>query len=341
MTRARPARGVLRPGRTAPGKLPGTCFKTACALLAGVLVSGCGTVQRAYVDPDAEFTRAVTLRSQGQHADAGDAFARFARRFEQDSRADFAQFLSGEEYAAAGNSDAAVDAFNTLFRRFPHSAYLSRANDMCVRLGTDMLASGNNKGAAFLERVIDRTPYGPTATAAHMELGKYYLESERPNDARLEFDSVAREQPNTPLGVQAEFLAAVSEYRLIGRHVRNMDHLVSARERLLKLRTASLDATDMETVDRYLGVIADLAAEHHMLMAQFYLKQGEIVPALAHLREIVDRYPGTRHHEPAADLILFIREEARKMEEADKGKRTEPQEGPATPAKAKVGEERK
>ena len=64
-----------------------------------------------------------------------------------------------------------------------------------------------------------------------------------------------------------------------------------SRERLLRLRTASLSADDMQMVDRYLARTAELAAERQFLNARFFLKQGKPMQAVPYLREIVEIAP--------------------------------------------------
>ncbi len=286
--------------------------RLALCVLSAVCFSCAAQNEGAYVDTDAEFDRAVSLRSAGEHAAAATAFGEFAQEFEHDRRADLAQYLSGEEYIAAGREQAAFEAFCDLYRRFSHSRYLTRADRTCVETGKRLLGSGNSQGVDFLEKVTNRAPYGELAAEAHTALGKYYYENHRFADAGFEFDAAVKGVRDPRLRAQAQLGAALCEYRQIDRPVRNMGHVLEARERLRKLRTAPLDADDMRTADRYLDAALDLAAEHHLRMVTFYLKQGELAPGLAHLREVIENYPGTRYSEAAARLVLFIQKERRK-----------------------------
>ena len=275
---------------------------------------GCGTpARRALVDADAEFDRAVRLRSEGRHVAAAAAFAAFAKDYERiDPRADFAQFLAGDERLAAGHDEAAFEAFSELYRRFPGSAYLGRADGKCLEIGRRLLKAGDSAGAELLGRLADRAPYTGLAAEAHMNLGNHYYAKARFADARFEFDAAAEAQPNGALAAKAQLGAALCEYRQIDRPARNMDHVLAARERFRKLRTAPLSAAEMQSVDTYLKEVLDLAAERHLLMARFHLKQGEVGPALAYLREVLESYSGTRYYEPALTLMLLIEEESRK-----------------------------
>jgi len=276
-----------------------------------VLSCGCATRgERAYVDADAEFRRAEELRLAGKDAAAAKAFERFAKRLDYDSRANYAQYLSGEGYLAAGNYDAALAAFDRLYRRFPYSPYLARANDRCLVIGKAMLKAGNSRGVEVLDHVAARAPYGATAVEAHMLLGAYYYKRGRFDQAKFEFDSIVA-QSRQGAHPRAELSAALSEYRQIDRPARNLERLEAARRRLLRLRKQALSEKDERLAEKYLREIVDLGAERHLLMAAFYLKQGALEPAVAHLNKILEKFPTSRHRTRAENEIRFI-QEARK-----------------------------
>ena len=113
-------------------------FVLCAAVLA---VSGCGTTRPAYVDEDARFQRAVQLRSAGEHQAAAAAFADYAREFPTESRAGLAQYWNGEELEAAGNDEAAFDAYVAVEERFPESEYVGRARAKCLEIGNRLLAT--------------------------------------------------------------------------------------------------------------------------------------------------------------------------------------------------------
>jgi len=288
-----------------------------CCLLAfaGVGCTAPAGRQPAFVDVDAQFAAAARLRSGGRHLESAKAFAAFVRRFDHDPRADFAQFLAGEEYLAAGQTDPALEAFRTLFRLFPHSQYLDRANAACVKAGRDLLTAGNLKGVAILESALTRAPYGEQAAQAHLALGRYYYGKSRFADARAEFDEATAALKGiaaSPIATSAELGAALAEFNQVGRTSRNINYLLDARKRLQRLQKSPLTADEARLVDRCLAEIEDRAAEREMDLAGFYLKQGQVAPALTHLRTILAEYPGTRYRQAVTDLVLFVEQEVRK-----------------------------
>jgi|GEM_PF-3976561 len=285
-------------------------------LFAAVLAaSGCGSTRPAYVDEDARFRRAVQLRSAGEHQAAAAAFADYAREFPTESRAGLAQYWSGEELEASGNDEAAFDAYVALEDRFPESDYVGRARAKCLEIGNRLLTTDATAGERLLRRMADRARHSEAAAQARMRLGEHYFTQGRWAEAKFEFDDVAHEQPQGRLRAKAELRAALAEFRQIDRVDGNMEHALAAQRRLMQLRTAPLDANDMQVVDRYLARVLNLAAEHHLRTAQFYLKQGELRPALNLLREVLETYPDTPSAEPAANLTAFILELLREGEE--------------------------
>lgn len=291
------------------------CKRLTFAVCAAVLaVSGCGTTRPAYVDEDARFQRAVQLRSAGEHQAAAEAFADYAREFPTESRAGLAQYLSGEELEAAGHDQGAFDAYIAVDERFPESAYVGRARAKCLEIGNRLLATDAAAGERLLRRMADRTRHSEAVAQAHMRLGEYYFAQGRWAEAKFEFDGVALEHPHSDLCARAQLRAALAEFRQIDRVDGNMEHVLAAQQRLMALRTAPLDANDMQIVDRYLADVLNLAAERHLRTAQFYLKQGELRAALNLLREVLETYPDTPSAEPAANLTAFILEMLREGE---------------------------
>ena len=280
-----------------------------CALAAACCGCGGGT-RAAFADTDAEFDRCMLLRRTGRHARAAAAFAQFAAKFEHDRRADYAQYLSGEQYRAAGQHEAAFEAYSKLFTAFRHSAYLSKANDRCLEMAEELLARGRSRGVRFLEQVTFRSPYGEQSARAHMMLGNHYYAQARFADAKFSFDAIVNEHPGSRVVAKAALGAALCEYRQIDRPARNMAHAAAARDRFRKLRTAPLSAAEMGLVDKYLAEVIDLIAERQLLMARFHLKQGELASALAYLRDIIENCRSSRYSRAAADLVLYIHEQS-------------------------------
>ena len=276
--------------------------------------SGCGATGRgAYAEADAQYERARSLYLAGDHVAAGQALGAFADRFRYHQNADTAQYWSGEAYYAAGHHEAAFDAYQKLSRHFKRSKFLARANRRCFQIGSKLLEVGDAKGIEVLDYAIDQGRFADLAVKAHMDLGTYYWGRGRFAEAQIEYDAVARDHAGSGSAPLARFMAALSLYRQVDEPARNMEKLAAARKRLRGLRTAALPAGLMEQLDRYLGRADDLGAERHLLTARFYLKQGVFLPAIPHLKEVLEKYPESGDYEPIArDLIEFLRAENRK-----------------------------
>ena len=279
----------------------------SCVFLA--LCCGCAASDRRVPDdPAAAFQAAETLRLADSHRAAARAFADFARAFDYDRRAHVAQFRAGTEYLLAHQYDAALNAFEKLHREFRYSWHLVDANALCYGMGVDLLKAGDAKGVTFLEHVCLYARHGDWAHKAHVALGQHYLALGRFFEAQLEFQSALAEHSTGPDGVTAGLLVARSEYKQIDRPARNMDHLEAARHRLKQLSGATTGTKDHAAVKKHLADIAELGAERHLLMTRFYLRQGAVAPALAHLDEVIRRYGASVQRWPAAgevqDLIL-------------------------------------
>ncbi len=279
-----------------------------CAL--AIVCAGCGGGSRlAIVDPDAELDRAAFLARKGAHAEAAEAYAEFAEKFDHDNRADYAQYKSGDEYRAAGRYEAASEAYAKLFTDFTHSRYLSKANDDCIAMGKKMLKDDDAGGLRFLALITYRSPYGKQSAEAHMAMANYNYARRRFAEAKVDYEAVAVDHPQDPRAPRAALGSALCEYRQIDRPARNIARALEAKRRFSKLRTAPLTAAEMTLVDRYLPEVINLLAERQMLMARVHLKQGELDAALRYLEDIIDNYRKSRYYEAAAELALYIHEQ--------------------------------
>jgi outer membrane protein assembly factor BamD (BamD/ComL family) len=283
------------------------------------LCAGCGlTGESAYVDEAAKLQHAHSLRAEGLHVRAAKTYASFAREFQETypTRAAMAQYLCGEEYFAAGELDEAVVAFERLVARFPHSPDVSRANARRLEVGRAQLAGDDDAGIKTLESLIDHAMYIRLGADARMALGKYHYNAKRFNAAHMEFALVARGPKFGTLNERARFFAACSAYWNVRWPVRDIAQLKAAREGLRRLQTtasAVLSPQEVQAAQRYFDVLTEMGARHHLRMARFYLKQGTIAPASAHLREVLTEYRASSHSETAARLTLLIDKEAKKV----------------------------
>lgn len=285
-------------------------------LSAALILWGCASgPQSAYVNPDSAFTSAMDLRSEGKHKEAAEAFLDFAQRFDHDQRAHLAQYMAGEEYSEAGLFFKALSAFDELYRNFKYSDYLGRADRRTLEMGIALLESGDDRGREFLEKVKVRAPYSPAAYEARMYLGRNLYKKGKFDDAHFEFDAVSRNTSGV-VRAEADMNAALAACAIAAKSPGNAGALENAMKRLEIVRSAELSVESMGVVDAALKDLSDKAAEQHMILASFYLKQAEPMAALAHLKEITEKYPLSRLHKPAADLTLFIYQEAARLRAA-------------------------
>jgi tetratricopeptide (TPR) repeat protein len=262
------------------------------------------------VDADAALLRAEEFRSAGRHAAAARAYARFADEVSHDPRADYAQFVAGEAWLAAGKEQKALAAFARLHERFEHSRYLDQATKRVLEIGVAWARSNRSAAEEILEQVTLRSPYSEMAAQAHLELGRFYLRRGRYVAARTSFDEVQKAGGSAERIDKADLAAAVCELHLAGRPVRNLGRVEAARERLDRLRRQPLSAENMQAADRLLARAVDLGGEHHLRMARFYLRQDAVGPALVHLRHVMTDFPTSSHCPAAAELLGLIAREA-------------------------------
>ncbi|MFW6107599.1 MAG: outer membrane protein assembly factor BamD [bacterium] len=284
-------------------------------MFAVVAVCGCAGRRGAYVDAGSRYDRATKLAAEGRHLAAARALARFAEDFPHDQKAHLAQYESGVQYEAAGEREAAFEAFRTLRRKFEYSWLIPEANGRCLKIGRELLGSGDEFGVTVLDHVVASARHSDLAVEAHLALAEHAYDQARFADAQREFAAVSVEYPKHEKALYAGFRAALCAYRRIGGPARNMRHLQEARLRFGKLRASDLGIREQELADRYLEAIGELGAQRHLEMARFYFKQGLVAPARAHLAEVLRRYPdaGARA-EVAQEVIELIQNEYNREE---------------------------
>jgi tol-pal system protein YbgF len=117
-----------------------------------------------------EYRRAITLFSQGKHADARAAFQKVFDADPAGELADNALFWIGETYFVAANYPEAMRYYSRVAKDF---ADQNKAPDAVFRMGMTYEKTGDlGMARRTFEECIQKYPYSSPAAAARMELKK-------------------------------------------------------------------------------------------------------------------------------------------------------------------------
>lgn len=120
--------------------------------------------------------------------------------------------LLGRAYRELGSTDAAVVAFQTIIDQYPQDALFGEA---LLEQGATRFLAGDDAGA--IERylfIADNYGYLPEAPEALWRAGYIYATTDQPEQARVLFERLASEHPNTSQAVDGLFLAASAAFAL-------------------------------------------------------------------------------------------------------------------------------
>ncbi|PKD43827.1 tetratricopeptide repeat protein [Rhodohalobacter barkolensis] len=257
------------------------------------------------------FRQAENMMQSGDYEAAVDEFRQYLRITNNQELVPDAYINMADAYVRTDNTEAAIEALQTLVNDFPDSdqtasalAELGRLHydegnyresyesyeqlieadaryrqEGILGMGNANIAMGNvNEARQNFEEVLS---IDENSDAARVGLGKVLLEDDRVEEARRFFSLVA-ENNTTDIGAEAQYL--------LGESYLSSGDSESAREAFSRVQVL------FETYDVWV-------AEAQYKIAEIHIREGRRGDAMSLLESIVEQYPGTSGAEKAEALL--------------------------------------
>jgi tetratricopeptide (TPR) repeat protein len=257
------------------------------------------------------FRQAENMMQSGDYEAAVNEFRQYLRITNNRELVPDAYINMADAYVRTDNTEAAIEALQTLVNDYPDSDQIASAlaelgrlhyqegnyresyqnyeqlieadaryrQEGILGMGNANIAMGNvNQARQNFEEVLS---IDENSDAARVGLGKVLLEDDRVEEARRFFSLVA-ESNTTDIGAEAQYL--------LGESYLSSGDSESAREAFSRVQVL------FETYDVWV-------AEAQYKIAEIHIREGRRGDAISLLESIVERYPGTSGAEKAEGLL--------------------------------------
>lgn len=181
------------------------------------------------------------------------------------------------------------------------------------KAGKEELNDGSYSSAEeYYTKLLSRFPYGKLAQQSQLDLAYAYYKSGEPEKALAQIDDFLRTYPQHPYADYALFMKGVVEY----------EQNISLFSRLIPTNLSQTDPEQLKKafddfnllVQRYpkseyaedaryrMVYIRNLLGEHSLEIANYYLRQGAYVSAIARAKQVLEKY----EQSPSAPYALAI-----------------------------------
>ena len=204
-----------------------------------------GMVKAVDAEADAMIAQAEQYGRQGNVGKEIKLLEKVATQHQVAPNADRARFMLGQAYEAKGDYREAFKQYSRLIERYPQSALyrdaLNRQLSMAMRGAQGKLIvpvlwgawhsnMESDKVVEWLRFIIDKAPYNDMSATAASLLGKFLVEKERYEDARVEYARLVEKYPDSPYAPEAQLMVAQLWATSRTRGENTLVNLTNARE---------------------------------------------------------------------------------------------------------------
>jgi outer membrane protein assembly factor BamD len=242
-----------------------------------------------------------------------------------------AQYRLGTVYEEIGDFYKAFRAYQDLVQRYPQSEQMAEALKREFQIG-NLFLSGRKAKLMGLEilpsapraievfkHLTEAAPYSEYGDQAQFHLGLAYKKANRFDEAKVAFQTLVDNYPESPLVPQARFQIADTSYVhsvTANRDQRVIDQAETDIDRFLREYP---DSSVSDKAAKLRQEIDEKNAEKNYRIARFYEKENYLDSAFIYYRDVAARYPHTSWGSKAKDRISALERPAEflKAQEAE------------------------
>lgn len=205
----------------------------------------------------------------------------------------------------SGDADGAYRLHKEFLNLHPDSPYADTALQRMYEIALSQSAS--SRGQHRLRDLLERYPASPLAAEAAFQIGKYYRQNGRYEEAILTFKMLILSYPESERVEAAVFLTGESEYGKYEGVEYESEPLSDARKQYELLLTQFQSGAYTQRAEKRLREINAEFARRDYLMALYYVRHGRPGSAEVYLKSIVNQYPETEYAHRASQTLARLK----------------------------------
>ena len=285
----------------------------AFLLLTGGLV-GCGRQVLSPQRADACLTRVREAYEAGRFDQVPSRAKPLLKAHPRTPGSEEAAFLAADAEDRRGRPMAAYKLYESLLREHPASGRIQDVSRREFAMASTRYAQGKRRlkghfmtfGAplhSVFEAAARHDPYADHAAYALLLAATCQYDDTYYEEALDILNRMVADHPRSPWLPQAEFLRAMTAYRLCKGATYDVARLRTAEEGFRGILRRWPDGQDADAARRMLVVIDDRWAEHGVRAARVYEKLAKPTSAELYYRDVIARYPESPWAEEARHAL--------------------------------------
>lgn len=270
--------------------------------------------------PDAQLEWAMSFYNAKVYDRAIKEFRKLIRHYPLSVLAAEAQYYIGLSLENLENYYQAFLAYQKTIDTYPYSKRIEEIVEKQYRIGKLFyggrkmkilgmsILPAKDKAIEIFRAVVNNAPYGKYADAAQYKIGLCFKEKKDFAQARLEFEKLLKEYPESSLIDEARYqialcsLEASLEYdydqSLTDKALRDFEKVI--------IETSRADINEQE-IDRAISNLRDKKAKKAYKTGEFYQRLGHIESAEIYYNDVIKDFPGSVWAAKALERLRVIK----------------------------------
>ncbi len=273
----------------------------------------------ALATPTLQYQQAVEFFEIGEFKRAHDEFNKLLVNYPDSREAPEAQYYLGRSLEELDKPYQAYLAYQKIIQSYPNSVRIGEAIERQYNIGEYFLKREpwkvfgisiydfvEHPSIRIFKSIVEESPYSDYAVRAQYKLGMIFLELGHFEKARLAFQKVLDNYPESRWAEPAKYQAALATAKVFPGADYDSRYLESASEKLDQFIQAHPEAQISEEARGQLAQLRNKEAEKIFETAEFYLRRNRPESARVYLSRIINQFSDTEYYQKAKEKIAII-----------------------------------
>jgi len=266
--------------------------------------------------PKAQLEFARGFLEKGQYKKANNEFQKLINYYPKAAEAAEAQYYMGESLEKLGEPYQAFKSYQKVIEKYPFSERITEIIEREFKIGEMLLEqktsvwqhlSGYEYPVVEVFRaVIENAPYSKFAPASYYNIGLFLEELGGYPEAKVEFDKIVTEYPQSDWVDKAKYQIALCEYRASLKPDYDQTNSKSATEKFEEILKSNPDTELSKKAKATVSELKNKDAESNFIIAKYYEKRKLIDSAKIYYRYIIENYPDNKWAAKAQERLYIM-----------------------------------
>ncbi len=273
-----------------------------------------------YTTPSLHLKSALDYFNKSKYKQALKEFKKIITHYPDSKEASEAQYYIAKCLEALKKPYHAFLEYNKLIITYPNSKRIQEALAGEFNIGKTLLAwrpkhllgvplvlLEDHPSVEIFKKIVETSPHSEYAPKALYELGLFFVDNRRYEEAEEAFNKLIENYPESALAEKARYKSVIIKSKSLG----GADYDFAEAEKIEKnleeflSKKGSSDYKEKE-IYRELNSLREKEAKRNFDIASFYEKQGKIKSAIIYYKIVVDESPNTSFAKCAKEKIKVL-----------------------------------